>query len=62
LIQDFKNIIEDVLDEYIRYHNSTKKTSTRYIPNYIIDLDNDDLICLNDEGLVNQINSELGKV
>ena len=23
---------EDALDEYIRYHNSTKKSSTRYIP------------------------------
>ena len=36
--------IEDNLDEYIRYHNSAKKSSTRYIQNDIRDLDNADLI------------------
>ena len=36
--------IEDALDEYIRYHNSTKKSSTKYIPNEIRDLDDADLI------------------
>ena len=44
-IKDFEEgDIEDALDEYIRYHNSTKKSSTRYIPNDIRDLDNADLI------------------
>ena len=32
------------MDEYIRYHNSTKKSSTKYIPNEIRVLDDEDLI------------------
>ena len=32
------------MDEYIRYHNGTKKSSTRYIQNDIRDLNNADLI------------------
>ena len=43
--KDFEDSdIEDALDGYIQYHNSTKKSFTRYIPNEIRDLDNADLI------------------
>ena len=38
--------IEDALDGYIQYHNSTIKSSTKYIPNEIRDLDNADLIAI----------------
>ena len=39
-IQNFNdNDIENALDEYIRFHNSTKKSSTKYSPNEIRDLD-----------------------
>ena len=44
-IKDFdESDIEEALDEYIRYHNNTKKSSTKYIPNDIRDLDDQDLI------------------
>ena len=33
------NDIKNALDEYIRFHNSTKKSSTKYSPNEIRDLD-----------------------
>ena len=46
-IKDFDDSdIEDALDGYIQYHNSTKKSSTKYIPNEIRDLDNADLIAI----------------
>ena len=45
--KDFEDAdIEDALDEYIRYHNNTRKSSTKYIPNDIRDLDDPDLIDL----------------
>ncbi len=44
-IKDFdESDIEEALDEYIRYHNNTKKSFTKYIPNDIRDLDDQDLI------------------
>ena len=39
-----KTDIEESFDEYIRYHNSTKKSSTKYIPNWIRGLDDAELI------------------
>ena len=32
------------MDEYIRFHNNSKKSSTKYTPNEIRDLDDEDLI------------------
>ena len=43
--KDFANgNIEDALDEYKRYHTRTKKSSMKYIPNEIRDLEDEDLI------------------
>ena len=36
--------LEEALDEYIRFHNNSKKSSTKYTPNEIRDLDDEDLI------------------
>ena len=36
--------VENALDDYIEYHNKTKKTSTKFIPNEIRDTDNQLLI------------------
>ena len=36
--------IEQALDEYIIFHNKTIKSSTKYAPNDIRDLDNPELI------------------
>ena len=38
------NKVEEALDSYIEYHNSTKKTSTQYSPNEIRDLTDIDMI------------------
>ena len=45
--KNFDDCDNEALDEYIRYHNntnSTKKSSTKYTPNEIRDLDDEDLI------------------
>ena len=47
-LANFENIddekIENALDDYIIYHNKTKKSSTKYSPNEIRDLDDRNMI------------------
>ena len=47
-LDNFENIddekIENALDDYIIYHNKTKKSSTKYSPNEIRDLDDPNMI------------------